>query len=304
MIKGKIIFEKLCNLYDKPKSDFDTCCADDYFTYPKSRFDGYISDNYGELSLDFQGRPFVRLDVERKDNSVEVHVGVTDVNLTDIKKVDEKIIQTLCNKYGFIQTDKFPNHFYTVIDSISEEDIKTKVGQIFTTTMFVGFMDFYIDAIYQFIKEDDYFYINRDCCPGGNTYGKIDILAAKEYFKKHDWVLNIEDTETGFEIETVFVGDNGQTLKISVYEDKFGVYLASDHNYQELSKLENVDGVVGYFNCEMCGYLGYDKYECKIETASELWFIEEIIQVMLIAQNIPIFEEFMKNFKNKLSENG
>ncbi len=168
--------------------------------------------------------------------------------------------------------------------------------------MFVGLMDFFIESIYDFIKDGEPFHMFRDGSPYGNTYGKINIQEVKQYLSKHDWILNVEDTETGFDAETVFVSSNGQSLKISVYENEFGVYLASDHNYHELSKLENVDSVLGYFDCERCGYLGYDKYECKIETKRQLVLLKWLVATMLIAENIPTFEVFMKNMKKKYED--
>ncbi len=49
--------------------------------------------------------------------------------------------------------------------------------------------------------------------------------------------MNIEDTKNGFDVETVFIDSKGEPLKISAYLSEFGVYLATDHNYQELSKI-------------------------------------------------------------------
>ena len=127
---------------------------------------------------------------------------------------------------------------------------------------------------------------------------KSQTVTVKDYLENHDWVMNIKDAENGFEVETVFADSNGNPLKISVYEDKYGVYLATDHNYQELSKIKNIDEILSSFSCERCGYLGYDKIETKIEQENELFFFEELMSVILIAENAPVFEFFMKKPKN------
>ena len=234
-----------------------------------------------------------------KDNTVEVHIGKETLYAgscdSGIQDFDEKVIQLVCDKYGFIRTDKFKNHFYTTINSVNESVIKTKVGQMLTAGMTLYLLERKPDSIDLLLSDESYYYwVRRDF-----TFGKIDIKTVRDYLKNHDWVMNIEDTENGFDVETVFVDSKGEPLKISAYSSDYGVFLATDHNYQELSKIENIDNILSCFSCERCGYLGYEKVECKIEQEKELYFFEELIAVMLIAENVPVFEEFMKQYKNK-----
>ena len=291
---GEIILKKLKTMYYGPRDyEIRQYYLQGFYEEPNPRV-------YGDsLYLNYQNYPYLCLDMKLKDNTVEVHIGKETLYAgscdSGIQDFDEKVIQLVCDKYGFIRTDKFKNHFYTTINSVNESVIKTKVGQMLTAGMTLYLLERKPDSIDLLLSDESYYYwVRRDF-----TFGKIDIETVRDYLKNHDWVMNIEDIENGFDVETVFVDSKGEPLKISAYSSDYGVFLATDHNYQELSKIENIDNILSCFSCERCGYLGYEKVECKIEQEKELFFFEELIAVILIAENVPVFEEFMKQYKNK-----
>lgn len=292
MIIGNTILKELKTIYYGPQ-DYEI-----NESYSQGFYEGPSPRVYGDsIYLNHQDSHLLGVDLKANNNTVEVHAseflistGKYDSGICDF---DEKSVKMLCDKYGFIKTDKFKNHFYTVIDSIKELDIKIKVGQMLT-----ALMTLYLTEHHEYdIKtglEDEYncYYIQRNY-----TLGKIDIKTVRDYLKNHDWVFKIEDTDTGFEVETVFVDSTGTPLKISVYPSNHGVFLSSDHNYQELSKVKDIDNILATFYCEDCSYLGYNKIESKIEEKNELCYFEFLVFVMLIAENVPFFNEFIKNLK-------
>lgn len=280
------------------------------YTNDKESAELYLNHSDGEL------QPILCLDVKSGSDSVEVHVSesIWWYVKNTVQSTDEKIVQMLCEKYGFIKTDKFRNHFYTKIDSDEETELKAKVGQMLSATAFVYLMDWLIPSVADTIENEDDFYMFRGC-----ARENYNIKMVRDRLRRHDWVFDINDTENGFDIETVFADSKGKPLKLSAYKEGKCVYLSCGHKYKELSKLENVDKILGYYRCELSGDLELDKYECMIENHGTLidnkyglessaneyidFYFQQICTVMLIAENIPIFEEFMKNFKNKHNEN-
>jgi len=274
-------------------------------SYTHDRENAVLYLNYNDGDLD----PILCLDVKSGSDSVEVHVSEWE-HKNAVESVDEHIIEMLCKKYGFIKTDKFRNHFYTKIDSDEEIEIKAKAGQMLNATAFVYLVDWVISDIVDTIENEDDFYMFRGC-----ARENYNIKMVRERLKKHDWVFDINDTENGFDIETVFADSKGKPLKLSAYQEGKCIYLSCGHKYKELSKLENVDKILGYYCCELSGYLGHDKYECIIDNYGVLidnkyglessadkyidYYFQRICTVMLIAENLPTFKEFLKNEINK-----
>ena len=314
MTIGEIIIKKIYKIYDESfiRDDYyDAMIKFGYWDGPMPRVSGSPSDEtiYLYLNEPEESTPFICLSVERTDKTVEVHLAkiINDLGYeTYLQCADEKIIKRLCEKYGLIMGNRFKNHFYTIIDSVNETDIKIKVGYMLTVAAFAWLLYSRCKNLNEYIADEyNYFSISRECCPYANSSSKglITIEEVKEYFKKHDWVFSVTDTKTGFDVETVFVNKKGKPLKLSVYDSKFGVYLSSNQNYSALCKLENVDKILGFFDCERCDYLGYKKFECKMEVELHLFFFYSIITVMLIAENLAIFKTFLKDEKKKEEQN-
>ena len=305
-------FKKLTKLYNNPYINMEDI-YDSRIGYwweewgPRPR--SYTHDNENAvLYLNYNDgnlRPILCLDVKSSSDSVEVHVSEWEHN-NAVESVDEYIIEMLCKKYGFIKTDKFRNHFYTQIDSDEETEIKEKVGQMLNATAFVYLVDWVISSIVDAIENEDDFYMFR-----GSARENYNIEMVKDRLKRHDWTFNIKDTENGFDIETVFADSKGKPLKLSAYQEGKCVYLSCGHKYKELSKLENVDKILGCYSCELSGYLGRDNYECIIDNYGTLidneyglkssaddyidYYFQRICTVMLIAENLPVFKRFLKN---------
>ncbi len=309
-------FDKLTRLYNNPYIDM----SDIYdsrvgfwweewgprprsYTHNKENAVLYLNHQNGDLE------PILCLDIKSGSDSVEVHVSEWE-HKNAVESVDEQIVQMLCKKYDFIKTDKFRNHFYTKIDSDEEAEIKAKVGQMLNATAFVYLMDWSIASVADAIEDEDDFYMFRGC-----VRENYNIEMVKERLKRHDWTLNIKDTENGLNIETVFADSKGKPLKLSAYQEGKCVYLSCGHKYKELSKLENIDKILGYHSCELSSYLGRDKYECMIENYGILrnneyglkdsadkcidFYFQQICTVMLIAENLPTFKKFLKTETNK-----
>lgn len=308
-------FNKLTTLYDNPYIDMSDIYDErvgywweEWGPRPRSYTDDkesaslYLNHQNGDLE------PILCLDIKSGSDSVEIHVSksIWWYHKNAVESVDEQIVQMLCKKYGFIKTDKFRNHFYTQIDSDEETEIKTKVGQMLNATAFVYLMDWSISSVADAIEDEDDFYMFRGC-----ARENYNIEMVKDRLKRHDWTFDIKDTKNGFDVETVFADSKGKPLKISAYQEGKCVYLSCGHKYKELSKLENVDKILGYHTCELSGYLGRDKYECMIENYGTLrnneyglkdsadrcidFYFQQICTVMLIAENLPTFKRFLKN---------
>ena len=315
--KFKQIFDKLTTLYDNPYIDMSDIYDERvgywweewgprprYYTDDKESAELYLNYNDGELN------PILCLDIKSGSDSVEVHVSknIWWHYKNTVESTDENIVQMLCDKYGFIKTDNFRNHYYTKIDSTEEAEIKAKVGQMLNATAFVYLIDWLISSVVDTIENEEDFHMSR-----GRARENYNIQMVRDRLKRHDWVLDINDTENGFDIETVFADSKGKPLKLSAYQEGKCVYLSCGHNYQNLLKLENIDKILGYYNCDV--YAKFEKYECKIDnhgtlmdnnyelnsSASEWidYYFQQICMVMLIAENIPIFKEFLKNETNK-----
>ena len=214
--------------------------------------------------------------LEIKDNCVEFHSS--DI----LDYVSGRVVRMLCNKYGIIEKDDYKNHCYMVIDTLDEIAIKAKVGKFLTAVMSAYIFNENIDII-EIYKNDEEFIMDR--------YGKIktDMNKVKGYLLENKWTQNIKDIEKGFEVETVLADEKGKPFKVLVTDEDTGVYVSTNHNYKKLLKMKDAESVLGYFKCEFFEELNRFECQLKLEDSVE-YFIEFIITILLIAENIPAFQ--------------
>ena len=250
---GSAIINKLTNIYTKQ------------IEYREG--DYYFYAHYQDL---------LPIPLEIKDNCVEFHSS--DI----LDYVSGRVVRMLCNKYGILEKDDYKNHCYIVVDTLDEIAIKAKVGKFLTAVMSAYIFNERKEIIETYKNEEE-FIMSR--------YSKIslDMNKVKNYLSENYWAQNIKDIEKGFEVETVLADEKGKPFKVLVTDEDTGVYVSTNHNYKKLLKMKDIESVLGYFYCEY--YEKFNRFECQLLSANEIKiYIEFIISVLLIAENIPAFQ--------------
>lgn len=219
--------------------------------------------------------------LEIKDNCVEFHSS----DLLDY--VSASVVRMLCNKYGILEDNDYKNHCYIVIDTLDEIAIKAKVGKFLTAVMSAYIFNENIEII-EIYKNDEEFIMDR--------YGKIktDMNKVKGCLLENKWAQNIKDIEKGFEVKTVLADEKGKPFKVLVTDEDTGVYISTNHNYKKLLKMKDAESVLGYFRCEY--FEKFNRFECQLKLEDSVeYFIEFIITILLIAENILAFQVTIGN---------
>jgi len=226
--------------------------------------------------VDYQD--YLPIPLEIKDNCVEFHSS--DI----LDYVSGRVVRMLCNKYGILEKDDYENHCYIVVDTLDEIAIKAKVGKFLTAVMSAYIFNERKEIIETYKNNEEKFVMLRD--------GRIslDMVKVRDYLSKNYWVQNIKDIEKGFEVETILTDEKGKLFKVLVTDEgDTGIYISTNHNYKKLLKMKDIENVLGYFSCEF--YEELNRFECKPTSEKfVVYYLEDIISVLLIAENIPAFQ--------------